>query len=170
AVAYLANIKVLLGCLSAATRLHKNMLLRMLRAPMHFFDTTPMGRIVNRFSDDTDVLDTKVTKVLMDWLTGLYQVFSALIVMSTNMPMVLTVITPLAIIYMVLQRVHAGTARQLKRLRVVSKSPIVSNFSETLSGLSTIRAFNVQHQFLAAFEKNLDKNQATYFAWACTNR
>ncbi|CAG7821002.1 unnamed protein product, partial [Allacma fusca] len=97
-------------------------------------------------------------------------VIGSLTVISINTPIFLTTILPIVIIYIAVQRFYIVTSRQLKRMESVTRSPIFSHFSETLAGLSTIRAFKCQHQFLTTFEKNLDKNLGAYFPFICTAR
>ena len=63
-----------LGCLRAAKFLHEHMLRNILRSPMSFFDTTPLGRIVNRFSKDVDVADSTFPANLRSWIQCLLQV------------------------------------------------------------------------------------------------
>ena len=72
--ALLGNAIMALGCLRAAKFLHEHMLTNILRSPMSFFDTTPLGRIVNRFSKDVDVADSTFPANLKSWITCLLQV------------------------------------------------------------------------------------------------
>lgn len=74
-----------------------------LRAPMAFFDTTPIGRIVNRFSKDCYVLDEQLMTTLRSYLATLANVFSTLVVISTVTPMFLVFLIPLVIYYIMQQ-------------------------------------------------------------------
>ena len=80
------------------------------------------------------------------------------------------VIVPIAIIFYFVQKIYVNTARQLKRLESVSRSPIYSHFGETLSGASTIRAFGLQNKFTLQSEALVDKNQICYFPTIMANR
>ncbi|KAG8247449.1 Canalicular multispecific organic anion transporter 1 [Homalodisca vitripennis] len=68
-----SNLSLSLGCLFAAAWLHNTMLQRVLRAPMSYFDTTPLGRIINRFSKDIDICDTMLSFNLSAFLGLLVQ-------------------------------------------------------------------------------------------------
>lgn len=65
---------------------------------------------------------------------------------------------------------YVATSRQLKRLDSVTRSPIYSHFSETVSGLSVIRAFEHQQRFLQHNERQIDTNQKCVFSWIVSNR
>ena len=77
-------------------------------------------------------------------------------------PIIIVVIVPLSLIYFFVQKIYVATARQLKRLESNSRSPIYSLFGETLSGVSTIRAFDLNERFILDNESNVDRNQACY--------
>ncbi|CAG7725610.1 unnamed protein product, partial [Allacma fusca] len=166
----IGNILLSLGCLKAAEFLHADMLHHILRSPMSFFDTTPLGRIVNRFSKDVDVADNTFPLNLRSWLTCMFQVVSTFIIISIGTPWFLVVILPVAVIYYVVQRFYVASSRQLKRLESVTRSPIYSHFSETLTGTMTIRAFGAQSQFILQSEKNVDHNQRAYYPSIVSNR
>ncbi|CAG7826040.1 unnamed protein product, partial [Allacma fusca] len=74
------------------------------------------------------------------------------------------------VVYICIQRFYAATSRQLRRLGSISRSPVFTHFGETLAGLSTIRAFKVQRQFLKELERKLDMDLVTTFLFICTNR
>ena len=69
-----ATILMAIGTLKAAAVLHHRMLSRILKAPMSFFDTTPLGRIVNRFAKDIDVCDNTLPFMIRLWLNSFLQV------------------------------------------------------------------------------------------------
>ncbi|XP_053385666.1 multidrug resistance-associated protein 1-like [Mercenaria mercenaria] len=157
-------------CVQASKILHENMLTNVLRGPMWFFDTTPVGRIVNRFSQDIEAIDTTLPHMFVEVLYCFYLVMSILIVISYSTPVFLSVILPLGVIYIMLQRFYIPTSRQLKRLESKTRSPIYNNFSESLTGASVIRAFNVQDRFIDESEHRVDFNQEYAFASNTVNR
>lgn len=73
---FLADLGIQLGCLHAAQLLHALMLNRILRAPMWFNDTTPVGRIMSRFSKDIETVDQKIVEVLTDCIWCAFEVIS----------------------------------------------------------------------------------------------
>ena len=94
---------VYLGCLRAAAKLHDRLLDTILRATAMFFDTTPMGRILNRFSTDMDKLDSNIPQFTRLWLFNLAVLFSIMVVISYSVPYFLIAIIPLGLIYYTLQ-------------------------------------------------------------------
>ncbi|XP_060605432.1 multidrug resistance-associated protein 1-like [Ruditapes philippinarum] len=157
-------------CVRASKILHENMLTNVLRGPMWFFDTTPVGRIVNRFSQDIEAIDSTLPHMFVEVLYSFYLVFSILIIISYSTPIFLSVIIPVGVVYIMLQRFYIPTSRQLKRLESKTRSPIYNNFSESLTGASVIRAFKVQDRFIQESEHRVDYNQEYSFASNTVNR
>ncbi|CAG7825334.1 unnamed protein product, partial [Allacma fusca] len=87
-----------------------------------------------------------------------------------NLPLFAVVIVPLGGIYYLVQKISIPTSRQLKRLESVTRSPIYSSFSETISGAATIRAFGQQERFVEEAQAKIDSNQACYFPSLISNR
>ena len=132
------------GGLSAAKHIHNAMLDNILMAPMYFFDTNPKGRVLNRFSKDTDYMDQAIPANFNALSKLALSMVGMLIGIAYANPLFLAFVLPLSGVYWFVQGIYVKTARQLKRLESTARSPIYSLFSETLSGMSTIRAFNVQ--------------------------
>lgn len=107
---------------------------------MCFFDTTPIGRIVNRFSSDLYSVDDALPFILNIFLATLFGLLGMVLMISYSLPWIMLVLMPLAIVYFYLQRYYRFTSRELKRLTAITLSPIYTQFSETLKGLTTIRA------------------------------
>lgn len=72
---FLATLALFLGTLGAARYLHNDLLFRVIRAPMTFFDVTPAGRIINRMSHDVDTTDNDFPATLRAWISCLFSVF-----------------------------------------------------------------------------------------------
>lgn len=132
------------GCLNAAKNLHNRLLTETLRLPMSFFDTTPLGRIMNRFSKDVDIADNTIPMMVRELILMSFTTLAILIVISIVTPIFLAVIIPLGILYYFIQQFYIATSRQLKRLESITRSPIYSHFSESVTGQSIIRAYRVQ--------------------------
>lgn len=158
------------GTMKAAEKLHHEMLHNVLRSPMSFFDTTPLGRIVNRFSKDVDVVDLVIPQILQLWMGTLFQVLAVIVVISIGTPLFLAAAVPNFILYYFLQKFYVTTSRQLKRLESVTRSPIYSHFSESVAGAATIRAFGRQQHFIAQSETKVDKNHECYYPSIISNR
>ncbi|KAF7360533.1 hypothetical protein MVEN_00784300 [Mycena venus] len=140
------------------------MLISLMNAPLSFFETTPTGRTLNLFSRDVYVLDT----ILPRWVQMFFRMsatgLSVVIVIGANFPLFLLSIIPLGWFYLRVMKYYLATSRELKRLDAVSKSPIVGWFSESLAGVSTIRAFNQLSVFVKANQWHIDRNQICYLA------
>ncbi|XP_049620339.1 ATP-binding cassette sub-family C member 2 [Suncus etruscus] len=166
----MANILCAHGSNHASNILHMQLLNNMLRAPMSFFDTTPIGRIVNRFSGDISTVDDTLPMSLRSWILCFLGIISTLVMICLAAPAFIIVVIPLSIIYVFIQIVYVTTSRQLRRLDSVTRSPIYTHFSETVSGLPVIRAFEHQQRFLKHNEKAVDTNQKCVFSWITSNR
>ncbi|XP_025847704.1 ATP-binding cassette sub-family C member 2 isoform X1 [Vulpes vulpes] len=166
----MANLLSAHGSTHASNILHRQLLSNILQAPMSFFDTTPTGRIVNRFAGDISTVDDTLPQSLRSWILCFLGIISTLVMICTATPVFIIVIIPLGIIYVSIQIFYVATSRQLKRLDSVTRSPIYSHFSETVSGLSVIRAFEHQQRFLKHNEVGIDTNQKCVFSWIVSNR
>ncbi|XP_073949374.1 multidrug-Resistance like Protein 1 isoform X2 [Choristoneura fumiferana] len=166
-----SSLALYLGTLAAARALHVTLISGVLRAPtIGFFDCTPVGRLLNRFSKDVDVLDNVLPMTLRGWTSCFFAVLGTLVVISVSTPIFLTVILPVGILYYIIQRFYVSTSRQLKRLESVSRSPIYSHFGESITGASTIRAYGVAQRFVEESERGVDHNQSCYYPSCIANR
>eukprot|EP00741_Cyanophora_paradoxa_P022691 tig00021494_g21913.t1 len=147
----------------ASARLYRAMLLRVLRAPSSFFDTTPAGRILNRFSKDTDSVDQFVGPSAESFLSSAISLLAILILIACYFPWILVAFGPLGVVYFYVQRFYARSSTELQRMESVSKSPVYNNFSETLSGVSTIRAYAAQERFTRLNDERTDGNNRAYY-------
>ncbi|XP_048522371.1 multidrug resistance-associated protein 1 isoform X2 [Dendroctonus ponderosae] len=170
-VMFFATLVLYIGTLNAAKKLHVLLLSNIIRAPCSiFFDVTPVGRILNRFSKDVDTLDTVLPLTLRAWITCLFSVLGTLAVTSYTTPPFTIIIAPIGILYYFIQRFYVATSRQLKRLESVSRSPIYSHFGETVSGVQAIRAYGQQARFTKESEYKVDQNQLCYYPSIISNR
>ncbi|XP_015279485.1 PREDICTED: canalicular multispecific organic anion transporter 1 [Gekko japonicus] len=158
------------GAVRASRFLHLQLLSNILRAPMSFFDTTPTGRIVNRFAKDIFTVDETIPMSFRSWLSCFLGILSTLLLICLATPYFGIIIVPLGILYYFVQQFYVATSRQLRRLDSVTRSPIYSHFSETVSGLSVIRAYGHQERFLLHNEKIVDVNQKSVYSWIISNR
>ncbi|XP_071638104.1 multidrug resistance-associated protein 1 isoform X1 [Temnothorax longispinosus] len=158
------------GTVVASRRIFESTLQLVLHNPMSFFDRTPTGRILSRLGKDIDVIDNILPVILRTWITCLFSVIATLVVISYSTPIFVVVILPIGAIYYFIQRFYVATSRQLKRLESVSRSPIYSHFSESVTGAQIIRAYGVQEQFIHESENKVDFNQVCYFPSIIANR
>ncbi|KAF9972607.1 hypothetical protein BGZ73_004232 [Actinomortierella ambigua] len=156
--------------LRSAKVLHEDMLRSVLRSPMSFFDTTPIGRILNRFSKDQATVDEVLPRSFSSYTRTMFQVASTLLVVTLSTPSFIFVIFPLAIAYLWLQRYYLATSREIRRLDSVTRSPIFAHFQETLGGISTIRAYRQQERFIQGNESRVDTNLRAFYPSIAGNR
>ncbi|XP_069356357.1 multidrug resistance-associated protein 1 isoform X3 [Maniola hyperantus] len=167
---FFADLMPYLACWRAARILHEILLDNVLKAPLQFFDVTPLGRILSRFSKDVDVVDTSLPTELADVIYCAFEVLGTLFVISISTPIFVAVILPVGVVYYVIQRFYVATSRQLKRLESVSRSPIYSHFGESITGATTIRAYGVTQRFIEESERGVDHNQSCYYPSCIANR
>uniref|UniRef100_A0A7S0BN76 Probable ATP-dependent transporter ycf16 n=1 Tax=Rhodosorus marinus TaxID=101924 RepID=A0A7S0BN76_9RHOD len=154
----------------AARKLHENILKSVLSAPMSFFDVTPIGRILSRFSRDVAAADQQVPQAFLMMLGSLLSLIAAYVMIAIITPLFMAIAIPVTILYFLLQRFYNRTNIELKRLDSISKSPIYNHFAETLGGLTTIRAFDREDQFIEANVNHIDTNIRFFFAQNVTSR
>uniref|UniRef100_A0AAR2KJ02 ATP-binding cassette, sub-family C (CFTR/MRP), member 3 n=1 Tax=Pygocentrus nattereri TaxID=42514 RepID=A0AAR2KJ02_PYGNA len=159
-----------LGKIQAACKLHQSLLDNKFHTPQAFFDTTPIGRIINRFSKDIYVIDEALPYTVLMFLGTFFASLSTMIVIIFSTPIFAVVIVPLALIYFFVQRFYVATSRQLKRLESVSRSPIYSHFSESITGTSVIRAYGRNSAFVLMSDMKVDENQKSYYPGIVSNR
>ncbi|KAF9985753.1 hypothetical protein BGZ65_010009, partial [Modicella reniformis] len=157
-------------CIRSARVLHENMLKSVLRSPMRFFDTTPMGRILNRFSKDQSTVDDMLPRSFAALSFNIFGVLSIFTVIIFTTPLLILVILPLGFIYSLLQRYFLATSLELRRLNSVSRSPIFAHFQETIGGVSTIRVYRQQARFIQGNEDRLDQNLRAFYPGIAGNR
>ena len=131
---------------------------------MSFFDTTPLGRILNRFSKDIDIADNTLPDKIRGTQSKLVDILGALIIILSTMPIFVFVIAIALVAYYFLMRFYVSTTRQTKRLQSVTMSPIYAHFSESMTGASTINAFSRGKDFIGENRTRIEANQRCYIA------
>jgi len=141
----------LLVSLRCSESLHDQMVLAILQAPVHFFDSNPAGRILNRFSKDVGCLDELLPKTFLVSVQRVLLVFASIIIPTVTNPWLLFLVVPLIVLVAYIAKYYLKTSRELKRLESICRSPVFSHFSETLNGLDTIRTRGRQRDFMDQF-------------------
>ncbi|XP_050307150.1 ATP-binding cassette sub-family C member 4-like [Anthonomus grandis grandis] len=151
--------------MKASKNIHKKMFHCLLQAPMRFFDTNPSGRVLNRFSKDMGAIDEVLPRVLMDALTIILVMAGILVnVIISNYYMVIAIIL-LGIVFMKLRKWYIASAKDIKHLEGIAKSPMFSHISSTLHGLTTIRASNAEKSLIKEFDEHQNVHSS---AWVFT--
>ena len=157
--------------LRASHRLHEAALLRLLHAPVLFFDANPLGRILNRFSSDVEFCDSLLPTTTLDVLISSLLVISSLSYCLVVAPWIAAVLLPITPYFMWLRKVSLASSREIKRLDGLSRSPIFGAFAESLSGVATIRALDGMAALVTArFNSLQDANSRTYFHFLASGR
>ncbi|KAE9591373.1 putative xenobiotic-transporting ATPase [Lupinus albus] len=149
---------LILSSLRAARKLHEAMLHSILRAPMVFFHTNPLGRIINRFAKDQSDIDRNVAPFVNMFLGQMFQLFSTFVLIGIVSTMSLWAIMPLLVLFYGAYLYYQSTAREVKRLDSISRSPVYAQFGEALNGLSSIRAYKAYDRMAYINGKSVDNN------------
>nr|APD26508.1 ATP-binding cassette transporter subfamily C member 1 X1 protein [Brachionus koreanus] len=149
--------------MNSSRNLHKNMLESVMHSTMHFFESTPIGRILNRFSKDIINLEFIIPVAFRDLVYCIFELITIAFVITFSTPLFLAVLIPIFFIYIFIQRFYVASSSKLKRLDATTRSPIYSHFGETLNGLSTINAYNAQSRFTNLLEKKINENNSFFY-------
>ncbi|PPQ68225.1 hypothetical protein CVT26_005758 [Gymnopilus dilepis] len=163
----------------ASQALHKAAIKRVMHAPMSFFETTPLGRIMNRFSKDIDTIDNLLGDALRMFMGTFSSILGAIILISIVLPWFLIGVFVILLGYIYAAAFYRASARELKTyqmrpemfcLDAVLRSSLYSHFSESLSGLATIRAYGESDRFRADNEKRVDVENRAYWLTVTNQR
>lgn len=123
------------------------MLYAVLRAPVRFFDTSPTGRILNRFSTDVDCMDEQLPRDLLEVLQRLiFTGIAIALVCFVNFWVVIPAV-PVLVLLCYLCQYFLQTSRETKRLSLITASPVLSHYVETVQGIETIRSHHKEKEF-----------------------
>ncbi|XP_077987994.1 ATP-binding cassette sub-family C member 4-like isoform X1 [Glandiceps talaboti] len=157
-------------CVTASKNLHNRMFAAIIRTTIYFFDTNPVGRILNRFSRDIGYMDEVLPLSLFYFVQIGFQIPCLVIVASVINPWLFIPTVPLVILFMYLRKYYLATSRDIKRLEGVARSPVFSHLSASLQGLCTIRAFNAETVFVQEFDSHQDLHTEGWFLFLACSR
>jgi len=153
----------------ASRSLHHSAISSTMRAPMSFFETTPLGRIMNRFAKDIDTIDNTVSDSLRTFLMTFVNILGSFVLVAIIIPWFLIVLGVVMIVYAAFAVYYRASSRELKRLDAILRSSLYAHFSESLAGLATIRAYGETDRFRRESEDRVNiENRfvCTYTRWS----
>ncbi|PTB42046.1 hypothetical protein M441DRAFT_190301 [Trichoderma asperellum CBS 433.97] len=152
----------ILGTTSSKVMLREAMF-RVLRAPMSFFDTTPLGRITNRFSRDVDVMDNNLTDAIRMYFFTLCMVTAVFGLIIAYFHYFAIALVPLYFLFIGAASYYRASAREVKRFESVLRSTVFAKFGEGLSGVASIRAYGLKSRFIQDLRQSIDEMNSAYF-------
>jgi len=169
-VASLRSYLLYTGSLKASKRIHSQLIESILRAKVRFFDVTPLGRIINRFSSDMETIDQNVAPSGSFLLYSIVATVFVILLISYVTPLFLVPGCVIAAIFYFIGTFYLESSRDMKRLNSVSRSPIYVQFNESVNGVATIRAFGAQSRFVNVNMEKIDSNNRPFIWMWATNR
>uniref|UniRef100_A0A8D0HD12 ATP-binding cassette sub-family C member 12 n=1 Tax=Sphenodon punctatus TaxID=8508 RepID=A0A8D0HD12_SPHPU len=156
--------------LKASSTLHDKIFYKILQSPMSFFDSTPTGRLMNRFSKDMDELDVRLPFYAENFLQQFFMVLSIIVIIAVVFPYLLIAVAILAAIFILLFQIFQKTIRELKRVENISRSPWFSHITSSVQGLSTIHAYSKKEDYINRFKMLNDENSNHFLLFNCALR
>ncbi|TFK37295.1 multidrug resistance-associated ABC transporter [Crucibulum laeve] len=158
------------AALRASRALFKQLLVTVVRATFRFHDTTPQGRMLNRFGKDIETIDSSLAGSLQAVNSSLASFFAAILTVAVVFPYFLIPALFIGIAYRELAIGYLNTGRDLRRMESNTRSPIFSDFGELLEGIVTVRAFSAERRFLDGLHSKIDTTTKMWYSFWMTNR
>ncbi|KAF9269804.1 multidrug resistance-associated ABC transporter [Marasmius fiardii PR-910] len=160
---FLTSFIFALAGLFASLNLFRAALRAVLRSPVSFFDTTPIGRILSRLSKDQDTLDQELTANLSQFMITFSSVLGTMALVFYVLPYLGIIFVPMVALYYLASLYYRRTSVETKRLDSLMRSALYSSYTETLTGLATIRAYGEQDRAVRDAEQGLDLENRAYY-------
>ncbi|KAF8220884.1 multidrug resistance-associated ABC transporter [Tricholoma matsutake] len=158
------------GALRASRILFRQLLETVVRATFRFHDTTPQGRMLNRFGKDIETIDSSLAGSLQAVNSSLASFFASIITVAVVFPWFLLPACVIGFAYRELAIGYLNTGRDLRRMESNTRSPIFQDFSELLEGIVTVRAFSAEKRFLDNLHRKIDITTKMWYSFWMTNR
>ncbi|KAI0718208.1 multidrug resistance-associated ABC transporter [Cerioporus squamosus] len=156
------SLTVSLLSLTAGLRMFKAAFNAVVRSPVSFFDTTPIGRIMSRLSKDQDTLDAEMS-IIASNVTHCSSVVGTAGLVFYTFPYLGIIFVPMIIFYYAASLYYRRSSVEVKRVDSLLRSNLFASYSETLTGLSTVRAYRSQRRFVSKSEESLDQENRAYY-------
>ncbi|CAG2107792.1 unnamed protein product, partial [Medioppia subpectinata] len=165
-----AQLTVSMACVSAAKQLHNLMIERMMRATINYFDTTLIGRTLNPFAEDMNLIDTEIYFHFRLTFRNFFTTIVSLIMVSLKTPLILLAILPIIAVYVWCQRLYIASLRQMRYMDSGARTHIISHFAEVYNGTAVIRAFGADRHIRRESRRRLDAHNTCQYALLVSKR
>lgn len=172
---FISMAVVLLAGVRASHQLFRQLLWDVVRSPLGFFERTPVGNLLNRFSKETDTVDVDIPDKLRLLLTYAFELLEVILVVTVATPLAILAVLPLLVLYVGFQSLYVASSCQLRRLESDRHSAVCSHLAESFQGGAVVRAFGEQKAFIALSDARMDESQRVSFPrlvadrWLATN-
>jgi ABC-type multidrug transport system fused ATPase/permease subunit len=165
------SVMVMRLLLRSSTNLHNELFRRVLNAPVNsYFDVTPVGRILNRFSNDLDQMDSVLPQQYQNFVQNISLTVGGLAVCAASSYWIALSYVPILGALVFVGVYFKKSSREIKRLEGISRTPVYNLFNESLNGFQTIRAFKMQPVFDTLNKRAVDENATFYFTYWAAGR
>ncbi|KAJ2604065.1 hypothetical protein H4R99_002050 [Coemansia sp. RSA 1722] len=158
------------GGMRAAREYHEQLFTRVMNASPRFFDKTPIGRVISRFSRDMRTIDDSILGYISILIAQITQVAGVFAIISSVTPPFVFIALAVSAAYAILAVYYLNATRELKRLDSISMAPLLSLFSELITGVESIRAFSAQNQYTMEAMNRIDTHNRPYYLMWAANR
>ncbi|XP_032234169.1 ATP-binding cassette sub-family C member 4 [Nematostella vectensis] len=163
---FLAIIRGLLyyiTTLRCSENLHDKMVVSILKTPVHFYDTNPSGRILNRFSKDIGIVDEFLPPTSLLALQYILQTLASVCVTCSTNYWAIFGVVPMLLGFIGINRYYLKTSREIKRMEAISQSPVLAHLADTLEGIVLIRTYHMENRFIQRFNEVQDHRSQIWF-------
>lgn len=156
--------------MQSSVSIHDRALGAVLNSAIGFFDATPIGQILNRFSKDLGYVDDLLPATFLDFLTGALTVVGGILLAAIVNPYMFLVVAPLTYVFFRLRKYYLRASREIKRVEATRRSPKYSLFSASLAGVVTIRSRNAVARFMRTMERFQNEHASAYLMFIVASR
>ncbi|CAH2355328.1 bile pigment transporter 1 [[Candida] railenensis] len=142
--------------IEGSTYFHDKMVSNILQSPMQLFETTPVGTILNRFSNDVSAMDLTIPGIFVGAVNLIINSLTSFAIIIWHLPMMILVILFLLGIYDSIRRYFIPASREFKRLSRTANSPILSHLSESINGIETLNAYGQIERYVELNDQKLE--------------
>ncbi|KAH8823291.1 multidrug resistance-associated ABC transporter [Flagelloscypha sp. PMI_526] len=135
----------------------------LINAPVSYFDTTPIGRILSRLSKDQDMIDNRIALLSMQFLQSFAGLFGVVALVAYTFPLLTTIFIPLLLLYLLTSVFYRATSVETTRLESILRSSLYAEVTESMTGLSTIRAYSREADSVREADEGQDIQNRAYF-------